>query len=79
MVNSKGTPSLGKTMIKITIKDITIPVKAQVVDTQEEELILGNEILVKLKGTIDYEKKILTVKQSNITIEIPIIYTQDEE
>jgi hypothetical protein len=79
MVNSKGTPSLGKTTIKITIKDIMIPVKAQVVDTQEEELILGNEILVKLKGTIDYEKKTLTVKQNNTTIEIPIIYTRDEE
>src|SRR6266498_732101 len=65
-VNGKKVPSLGKVDIKIKIENTEIPMKVQVIDSTKRDLILGTEILAKVKGKrtpIFYNRKKLEVQE----------------
>jgi len=50
----------------------------EVLESSKRELILGTDLFVKLKGKIDLESKITTMKFENREIKLPIHYTQKE-
>src|SRR6266498_722398 len=65
-VNGKKVPSLGKVDIKIKIENTEIPMKIQVIDSTKRDLILGTEILAKVKEIrtpIFYNRKKLEVQE----------------
>jgi len=78
IANGKTVPSLGKVNVYLEIGQERIPTKMEVLESSKRELILGTDLFVKLKGNIDLESKIATMKFENREIKLPIHYTQKE-
>ena len=76
MANGNSTPSLGEIEINIEMNDTEIPTKLQVIDSEKEDLIIGNELFEKKEGNIDFATKKLTVKHQGKTISVPIYYSK---
>ena len=79
MANGNRTPSLGKTRVELDIEDEIIPIIAQVIDSKEEDLILGNEFFAKTKGRIDFGTNTLTLRHRNKKIEVTLQYMKERE
>src|SRR5256886_17527672 len=62
IANGKIVPSLGKVNVYLEIGQERIPTKMEVLESSKRELILGTDLFVKLKGKIDLESKIATMK-----------------
>ncbi|GET58613.1 retroviral-like aspartic protease 1 [Rhizophagus irregularis DAOM 181602=DAOM 197198] len=52
--------------------------KWDVIESVEKELILGNDVLREKKGIIDYNEKILILREDEKDIEIPIEYENND-
>ena len=78
IANGKTIPSLGKVNVYLEIGQERIPTKMEVLESSKKELILGTDLFVKLKGKIDLESKIATIKFEDREIQLPIHYTQKE-
>ena len=60
LANGKRTTSLGKTEVIVELEEnIRIPIKVQVIESQDEDLILGTELFVKMKGKIEFKRKVI--------------------
>src|SRR6266498_2388228 len=76
IANGQTVPALGKTMIKVIIENEEIPMKVQIIDSRKKDLILGTEILVEMKGKIDFEEKELRIEYKSNKIITPIFYNR---
>jgi hypothetical protein len=80
IANGEKIAALGKTKITIRYKDeLEIEKEIEVIESQEEDLILGNDIWKKFNTKINFEDKILEVMEQGETITIPIKYERDNE
>ena len=80
IADGKKVPSLGETEIIIEISEqIEIPIKVQVIDSKEKDLILGTTFLQSTKGIIDFGERKLKIKYNGKQIKIPIYYLQEND
>ncbi|UZO02241.1 uncharacterized protein OCT59_020730 [Rhizophagus irregularis] len=80
MANGTRVASKGKIEITIEINENTkMKIIMDVIESVEKELILGNDVLREKKGIIDYNEKILILKEDGKDIEIPIEYENNDE
>jgi hypothetical protein len=79
LADGSGKASLGKTEILIEIdEELEIPIQVEVIDSNTEELIIGNDALVELKANIDYESESMTIEYNDEIIEMTIGYNYGE-
>jgi gag-polyprotein putative aspartyl protease len=79
LADGSGRASLGRTEIIIEIdEELEIPIEVEVIDSNTEELIVGNDALGKLKANIDYEKESMTIEYNDEIIEMEIGYNYGE-
>jgi hypothetical protein len=76
LADGKKAASLGKSELEIEVEEIRIPVIVQIIDSSEDDLILGTELFAKNKGNIDFHTKLLTLRVDGNIIEIPIYFTK---
>src|SRR2546429_1506773 len=62
LADGKKVIALGQIFITIKIGEIMIPMRVQIIDSREKHLIMGTEILAKIKGKIDFEKEKLEME-----------------
>ncbi|GET66741.1 retroviral-like aspartic protease 1 [Rhizophagus irregularis DAOM 181602=DAOM 197198] len=80
MANGTRVASKGKIEITIEINENTkMKIIMDVIESVEKELILGNDVLREKKGIIDYNEKILILREDGKDIEIPIEYENNDE
>ena len=51
----------------------------QVIESQDEDLILGIELFMKMKGKIDFKNEVLILENKRRKIEIPIYFLKKEK
>jgi len=76
--------SLGELTVKTQFENktqlMTMPINLHVLESPEEDLLLGTEWFTKTKAKIDFEKKELTIKNTKgKTMKIPIFVTKKDE
>ena len=75
MANGNKVGSLGKTVVNVWIdEELTLPVEVDIIESTQEELILGNSIMKQMKANINFERKTLEIEDSIGVIEIPMEY-----
>ncbi|GET55355.1 retroviral-like aspartic protease 1 [Rhizophagus irregularis DAOM 181602=DAOM 197198] len=80
IANGIRVASKGKIEITIEINENTeMKIIMDVIESVEKELILGNDVLRKKKGIIDYNEKTLILREDGKDIEIPIEYENNDE
>jgi hypothetical protein len=76
IANGEKAASLGKTEIEIEIGDWIIPITVEVIESRNKDLlIIGTKMLAEYKGNINLKQKIMTLKDDEEQIEVPIYYT----
>jgi gag-polyprotein putative aspartyl protease len=75
IANGEKAASLGKTEIEIEIGDWIIPITVEVIESRNKDLIIGTKTLAEYKGNINLRQKIMTLKDDEEQIEVPIYYT----
>ena len=79
LADGSGKASLGKTEIFIEIdEELEIPIEVEIIDSNTEELIIGNDALGRLKANIDYENELMTIEYNDEIIEMTIGYNHEE-
>ena len=76
IANGERQASLGKTEIEIEVNDWIIPIKVEVIESRNKDLLLGTKFLAEMKGLIDLENQTMTLKIEEQDISIPIYYSQ---
>ncbi|EXX62261.1 hypothetical protein RirG_163430 [Rhizophagus irregularis DAOM 197198w] len=80
ITNGEKIEALGKARIIIRYEDeLEIEKEVEVIDSSEEDLILGNDIWKKLNVSIDFENKEMRIERHEETIVIPINYEKSPE
>lgn len=80
IANGEKIEALGKARIIIRYEDeLEIEKEVEVIDSSEEDLILGNDIWKKLNVSIDFENKEMRIERHEETIVIPISYEKSPE
>ncbi|GBC54380.2 uncharacterized protein LOC115178352 [Rhizophagus irregularis DAOM 181602=DAOM 197198] len=80
IANGEKIEALGKAGITIRYKDeLEIEKEVEVIDSSEEDLILGNDIWKKLNVSIDFENKEMRIERQEETVIIPISYERGLE
>lgn len=70
VADGRRVPSLGKAKIKMKIRQVKLPsVEAHVLESDDQDLLIGADWLLKNKTNINFEKSILGI---NGGIEVPI-------
>ncbi|CAB4436930.1 unnamed protein product [Rhizophagus irregularis] len=64
--------SKGRAEATIYFEKINIEIKTEVFDVNNEELIIGNDILIRLKAKIDFENEIMDIELNGEKESIPI-------
>jgi hypothetical protein len=78
IANGQKIAALGKANITIRYKDeLEIIREIEVIESKEEDLILGNDIWKLFKTKINYEEEIMEVEEEGETIIIPIRYERE--
>ena len=79
MANGTRVASKGKIQIIIEINENTeIEIMMDVIESKEKELILGNDVLREKKGIIDYNRRIVILRENGEDIKIPVKYENDQ-
>ena len=79
LANGERTTALGKCRLEVEFdEEIILPIKVNIVESTEEELLIGNDELIKRNAKIDYQNRRLTIKNKNKQVHIPITCTKDE-
>jgi len=80
MANGTRVASKGKIQIIIEINENTeIEIMMDVIESKEKELILGNDVLREKKGIIDYNRRILILRENGENIKIPVEYENNNQ
>jgi predicted aspartyl protease len=80
LADGKSIASLGKIELSIGVKDEGKLVKAEVIDSQAEELIIGNDALERMAAKIDFWNQTLWLMTDKGYYErIPVKYIQEEK
>ncbi|CAB4420776.1 unnamed protein product [Rhizophagus irregularis] len=74
IANGNKIASLGRTEIDIEVQEWIIPAIMEVIDSEENELIIGNDILKEWNANINFEDKTLILQDGEEIIEIPTEY-----
>jgi hypothetical protein len=61
----------------ITVGTVTSPIKVDVTDATTYSVIAGNDWLMQVKATIDYDTANLTIRNGEKRYQIPCTYMQD--
>jgi hypothetical protein len=61
----------------ITVGKVTSPIKVDVTDATTYSVIAGNDWLMQVKATIDYDTANLTIRNGEKRYQIPCTYMQD--
>jgi len=80
VADGRSTPALGKSKIRIEFieDDLFVPVQVHIMESTNEELIIGNDVL-KMRGAIlDYTNDTLTLKSKNRRVKLPVNSLQEE-
>ena len=79
LANGMKVASLGTTTMEIGINDVLVlPIKVNIIESEDKEIIIGNDTLRDMNARIDYENKILEIKINDGKIkEIPVEYEKD--
>ena len=78
IANGQKIAALGKVNITIRYKDeLEIIREIEVIESKEEDLILGNDIWKLFKTKINYEEEIMEVEEEGEIITIPIRYERE--
>jgi hypothetical protein len=79
LANGQTIVSLGKIDLNIELDDDTeIVIEAEVIESNIEDLIIGNDALSKMRATIDYKEKVLILESNEGIIEVPVNYLYDK-
>lgn len=79
MANGTRIASLGKSELEIEIGDIITPIIAEVIDSEDWTLIIGNDFLEKWNSNIDFNLQTLTLQDNEIIMELPVTYTKQKK
>lgn len=80
IANGEKIDALGKVEITIRYKDeLKIESMVEVIDSSEEDLILGNDIWKKLNVSIDFENREMRIERQKEMVIIPISYEKNPE
>src|ERR1700742_1215518 len=80
IANGEKIEALGKARITIRYEnELEIEKEVEVIDSSEEDLILGNVIWKKLNVSIDFENKEMRIERQEETVVIPISYERNPE
>ena len=75
LANGSKVASLGKARISIDIDDeLVLPAEVDVIESEYEELIIGNDTLAKVNANINFKQKVLEIENDDELIEIPVEY-----
>jgi len=78
IANGAKAASLGEVDIEIEIDEWVIPTTLQVIDSIENDLLLGTAWLSLIKGKVDFQQKELTFEINDENGKIPIKYQKDD-
>ena len=79
LANGNSTPALGKASIEVEFDDdIILPIKVNIVESTGEELLIGNDELLKRNAKIDYQSQKVTLKNKSKTVYIPMSCIKEE-
>jgi gag-polyprotein putative aspartyl protease len=79
LANGKSTPALGKSHIEVEFDDdIILPIKVNIVESTGEELLIGNDELLKRNAKIDYQNQKVTLKNKTKIVHIPMSCIKEE-
>ena len=78
LADGKKVIALGQIFITIKIGEIMIPMRVQIIDSREKHLIMGTEILAKIKGKIDFEKEKLEMEYKGEKVKVPIYFSKEK-
>ena len=80
IANGERIDALGTAKITIRYEDeLEIEKEVEVIESSEEDLILGNDIWKKLNVSIDFENKEMRIERQEETVVIPISYERSLE
>jgi len=80
IANGEKIEALGKARITIRYEnELEIEKEVEVIESSEEDLILGNDIWKKLNVSIDFENKEMRIERQEETVVIPINYERNTE
>jgi hypothetical protein len=80
IANGEKITALGKAKITIRYEDeLEIEKEVEVIDSKEEDLILGNDIWKKLNAKIDFEEKEIRIEENGEKVIIPMNYERTAE
>ena len=72
--DGRKTASLGKVEIIMKLFGKEMQVKAEVIDSTKEELLIGTDTLGRYRSNIDFEEKVVVMKTGKEEIVIPVEY-----
>ena len=74
--DGKVVPSLGKVMLRMSDNNrlLDMEIKADVIESSDKELILGNEWLKRFEAVISYGNRCIMLRENNDEIIIPVKY-----
>ena len=79
IANGQKIAALGKANITLRYKDeLEILKEVEVIESKEEDLILGNDIWRLYDAKINFEDKTLVIKEQGEMITIPVRYEREE-
>ena len=80
IANGERIDALGTAKITIRYEnELEIEKEVEVIDSSEEDLILGNDIWKKLNVSIDFENKEMRIERQEETVVIPVSYERSSE
>ena len=79
LANGNKIASLGKATIEVELtEEVFVPLRVEVIDSNIDEVIIGNDMLEKMNVDISFRDKIMTLKdEENRDIIIPVEFTKE--
>src|SRR6185295_15524351 len=76
MANGDKIGSLGVTTINLAFGNEDIPIRVEIIESDKDEIILGNGILKELQANIDFKEDTVTLWKDETFLEIPVRFTK---
>src|ERR1043165_5419156 len=79
LADGSRVPSLGELETKIVVNRIKISIRVQILESPDDDLLLGVDWFSNVNAKIDFETKTLKIKYRNRKAEVPILIKKENE
>ena len=79
IANGKKISAIGQTKMTIYFDELEMEITIDVIESTQDDVILGNDIWSEVNAKIDYEKKIMEITEQGQKIQIPVEYEKLEQ